>query len=164
MGDTYTTIREIEELVVARILDLNTSPKIVAGDFDQGATRGLWKEASIPLSVVDDSHPLGHLLFNVFAESGRNTGRQRDAADGFTKITADMVVLFTYHLRPTEQIADQRLAADAALLIVRSIMALPQVYQHFDLVNAWRPALTPDGEWLLIRLDFTCFFDMSLAL
>ena len=152
-----TTIEELELDAVARIAALDGSA------FNQGSTIiGSWTEATIPLSVEDEAAPLGHLLFNVWAESGRNTGLERDGADEFAKLATDLVVLFTYHIRPGSQIADQRKSSEAARRIVKALMAMPQSQIVYTLVNAFRPALTPDGEWMLVRVDFVALHDLPI--
>lgn len=150
------TIREIELGAVARISALDGSA------FDQGATKGVWTEATIPLAVEDESHPLGHLAYNVWVESARNLGLERDGAHTFARMASDVVVFFTFHIRPTQQIEDARLASDAALQVISTLMALPQNLSVFQLVNAFRPALAPDGEWMLVRLDFIALHDLPL--
>jgi len=154
---TRCTIRELEELTLARILALDGTP------YNQGTTiRGAWREAEIPLSVADEAHPLGHLLVNVFAESGRNRGMERDQAGRFLAVASDLVILFTYHLRRGTQLEDARQAADAAHDVARALLAWPSRRVVVDLVNLWRPTLTPDGEWLLVRQDYVARFDLSI--
>ncbi len=151
------TIKEVEEEASKRIAALDGSV------FNQGQTiKGTWREATIPLSVTDDAAPLAHLMFNTWVESARNTGMAEDVDGQVARIASDLVVLFTYHVRPGKQIFDQREASQAALQIVTALMALPQNNMVVTLINAFRPALTPDGEWMLIRVDFVALHDIRV--
>ena len=77
-------------------------------------------------------------------------------------MASDLAVLFTFHVRPGNQIPDARLASDASLQIVAALMALPQNFMVVTLVNAFRPAFTPDGEWMLCRADFVVLHDIRV--
>ena len=154
-----TTIRQLEEALVARIAALDGSP------YNQDARIGQWREAQIPLSVQSASQAAGHLTFNVFAEAARNSTLERDTSPGgFVKLITDVAVIFAYHIRPApdRQLADQRAASDAALDVARAVLALPQAAFQTLPVTLWRPSVTDNGEWMLIRLDFLAIHDVSL--
>ena len=151
------TIAELETTLAARIAALDGSA------YSQGSRIGTWREAKTPLSVTDSAQAIGHLTFNVFVESGRNSGGDRDRPfDGSIKLVSDLVVLVAYHIRPGAQVADMRLASDAALQAARAILANPQNEFQTQPVNIWRPAVTSDGEWMLVRLDFRAIHEVSL--
>ena len=133
------TIKDLELLFVERILELDGSI------FDQGRTKGRWKEAKKALVVEGEAHSRGHLAFNVFVRT-----------------IADVVVLFMYHLRPGSQLADAREASIAARDVVSTLLSLPETVANVDIVNSWRPSVVAGGEWLLVRLDLTAAFDLSL--
>lgn len=156
MIDQVATVKDLELLLVERIGELDGSV------YDQGKTKGRWKEATKALVVAGEAHARGHLAFNVFAESGRNTGRSRSRGDDSVRVDADVVVLFMYHLRPGSQIEDSREASEAAREVIAAILALPERVANFELVNGWRPSVVAGGEWLLVRLDFVAGFDLSL--
>jgi hypothetical protein len=82
-------MKDLELVFVERILELDGSV------FDQGRTKGRWKEAKKALVVEGEAHARGHLAFNVFAESGRNTGRARGRGEESVRTIADVVVLRT---------------------------------------------------------------------
>ena len=154
------TVRELEEELAERIAALDASP------FDQnkdGLRPAAWREASIPLSVVDDASPLEHLLFNVFVERSQNSEEHRDAPNGFAKVESTVLVLFVYNLRASDQLEDARLASDAAHAVVRALMAR-DLAQLVDvrLVSAWRPLLSPDGRKLLAEVQFLAVHDLPL--
>lgn len=159
MQDTVT-IAELEQLLVARISALDGSA------YDQGPRVGQWREASVPLSVVSEPQAIGHLTFNVFAEAARNSTQERDRGrGGFVKLITDVAILFAYHIRPAAdgtQIADQRAASDAALDLARAVLAMPQNVVQVQPVALWRPSMTTDGEWMLVRLDFLAIHDVEL--
>lgn len=157
MGQQSISIAELEVELVARIAALDGGP------FTQGKRIGKWREASIPLSVVAEAQSIGHLTFNVFAEEARNSTLERDVAPGgFVKLATDVAVLFAYHITPARQIPDQRLASDAARDVARAVLALPQNLFVSLPVTLWRPSVTRDGEWMLVRLDFLCVHDLAL--
>ena len=77
----------------------------------------------------------------------------------------DAVAVEVAHPGPvvgTAQIEDQRDASDAALQVVQALMALPQNMMVVTLVTAFRPALTPDGELMLCRVDFVVLHDIRV--
>lgn len=151
------TIADVEELAVERILSLDGSR------YNQGRRiKGVWKEAEEALIVEGEAHARGHLAFNVFAESGRNTGRQRDRHDESIQTRADLVVLFMFHIRAGAQVPDSREASRAARDVVAALLANPQTLVVFDVVNSWRPSVVSGGDWLLVRMDFSADFDLSL--
>lgn len=158
---TSISIAELERELVRRILALDGSA------YDQGARKGEWREASVPLSVVQEPQSIGHLTFNVFAEAARNATLERDVAPGgFVKLATDVAVLFAYHVRPASdgtQLEDQRAASDAARDVARAVLALPQNLFVSLPVALWRPSVTTDGEWMLVRLDFLCVHDLALS-
>ncbi len=157
MVQHISTIADVEVAAVARIEAMDGSR------YNQGSrTKGVWKEAENALIVDGEAHSRGHLAFNVFCESGRNTGRQRDRHDDTVRTRSDMVVLFMFHLRPTAQISDAREATRAARDVVAALLALPQNLVEFDVVNSWRPSVVAGQEWLLVRMDFSADFDLSL--
>ncbi len=153
------SIGQVEQIVVDRILALNDEPE-TSSEFDQDVTKGIWKESQQALIVAGEAHARGHLAFNVFAESGRNSGQSRDR--DMVDTISDVVVLFMYHINPGSQIADARKATEASQAIVAAVLALPQQLVVFDVVNSWRPATIAGGEWLLITMNFTAQFDLSI--
>lgn len=160
MAQALTTIADLERELVARIAALDGSA------FKQGARVGQWREAQIPLSVVQENQAIGHLSYNVFVEAGRNSTIDRDRAfDGWIKLISDVAVLFAYHVRPAPdvQLADQRAGSDAALQVARALLANPQSQFQLLPVTLWRPSMSGDGEWMLVRLDFTAIHEISLT-
>lgn len=154
LARTVSTIEELEEFIVERILALDGTP------YNQGKkTIGRWKEAEEALVVEGEAYARGHLAFNVFAESGRNTGASR--SQDFVRTRSDVVVLFMYKLR-AEQHKDARTASLAARDVAAALLALPQNVVQFDVVNSWRPNSIAGGGWLLVRMDFTADFALSL--
>lgn len=152
-----SNISELEEEAVGRILALPGEPYTLGKG--KGRIVGKWKEAEEALIVAGEAHARGHLAFNVFAESGRNTGRARDR--DIVRTQADLVVLFMFRIRSTNQIADARLASLASRDVVSALLAMPQAYVVYDVVNSWRPNTVGGGDWLLVRMDFTADFDLS---
>lgn len=157
---TSLSIAELERELVRRIAALDGSA------YAQGARVGQWREASVPLSVVQEPQAIGHLTFNVFGEAARNATLERDNAPGWIKLATDVAVLFAYHIRPASdgtQLEDQRSASDAAKDVARAVLAMPQNLFVSLPVSIWRPSITTDGEWMLVRLDFLVVHDLSLS-
>jgi hypothetical protein len=159
MGCPFT-VRELEEELAERIQALDATP------FDQnkdGQRPAAWREATVPLTVLEDASPREHLLFNVWVERSENTGERRDAPGEFAKVESDVVVLFLYNLRAADQLPDSRLASDAAHAIVRALMAR-DLAELVDvrLVHAWRPLVSDDGTKLLAEVRFTVAHDLPL--
>lgn len=154
------TVRELEEELSARLLALDAAP------FDQnkdGTRPAAWREASIPLSVIDDASPLEHLLYNVFVERCQNSEEARDAPGGFAKVESSVLVLFVYNLRAADQLSDSRLASDAALAVVVALMARDlAALVDVRLVDAWRPLVSSDGRKLLAEVRFLAVHDLPL--
>lgn len=165
MGLNTITIAELERELVSRIEALDGSAFQQGAD-GPGARLGTWRESRIPLSVLGEAQAIGHLAFNVFVENARNSALERDRSpDGAIKLVSDVAILFAYHVRPTRdlQIPDQRSASDAAIDLARAVLALPQNLFQTQPVSLWRPSITPDGEWMLVRLDFLAIHDLALT-
>lgn len=155
----------VERFFSSRIASVSGAP------YALGSIGTKWKPASIPLSTVEDATSLGHMLFNVWIESAPNTllnrGRAAIEPDGTVWIDARVLVQFTYRLRPLSQIEDQRRAGHAAAAVIRAIMGAQTADEvdaygcvNVQLSEGLRPALTPDGEWLLISQEYTAAFDL----
>lgn len=151
MGCPFT-IRELEEELAERLELLDASP------FDQnrdGTRPARWREATVPLSVLEDAGPLEHLLFNVWVERSQNSEERRDQAGQFVKLESSVVVAFLYNLRPSDQLKDARLASDAAHAIARALMSRDLArLVDVRLVDAWRPLLSESGTKLLGAVRF----------
>lgn len=158
------TLSDLERDLVARIEALDGS-EYTQGT-GAGARVGTWRESRIPLSVLSEAQSIGHLAFNVFVENGRNSTRDRDRApDGAIKLVSDVAVLFAYHIRPAQdfQIPDQRSASNAAIDLARAVMAMPADRFQMQLVSLFRPGVSPDGEWMIVRCDFTAIHEVDLS-
>ncbi len=157
------TIREVEEVLVRRILNLDASRY----SFTPGGTGAEWHEATVALSAIEETAALSHLAFNVWVEDGRNTGNERGAnRNGYLWIAADVRVAFVYELRPTEQVEDLRRASDASIDIVRALMAdwpADEPCINMDIPGSfYRPSLTLDGGWAVVNMAFSAEFDLRL--
>ncbi len=157
------TLREVEEAFVRRILQLDASPY----SYVPGGPGADWHEATVPLSVVDETAALSHLAFNVWTELGGNTGNERGAArNGYLWVRSDVRVAFVYLIRPTEQVEDLRRASDAAIDIVRVLMEgwpADEPCVNVDVPGSfYQPSLTTDGGWAVIAMEFSAEFDLRL--
>jgi hypothetical protein len=153
------TFEDVEVELVRRITALDATA------YTQGNRVATWHEALVPLSVLSEAQSIGHMAFNVFVESGRNSTDARDRApDGAIKLISDIAVLFAFHIRgaPTEQIPDQRRASNAAIDLARAVLAMPQADFQTHPVSLWRPQVSPDGEWMVVRLDFLAIHEIAL--
>lgn len=159
-----TTPHAVELELVRRITDLDAS----AYSYPRGPAAS-WHEAAEALTVTGDAANLSHLAFNVWTEVGRNGGIDRNAtSDGYLWADLDVVVAFSFRLRPTQQVADMRLTSDAAIDVLRALLAewpadQPCVQIDVPEGDAWyTPALTEDGEWAVVVMQFSAAFDIRL--
>lgn len=167
------TVRNIEEEAAGIIAGLDASK------FAQGLGSDAWHETSIPLSLLDDSHALAHLLFEVAITDAPNTDQARtterndpvtDAAfdvDQTAYIDALMFVSFTYNLRRGEQKSDVRMASDAAQTIARALLA-PWDYANNGtlqvlLENPYQPSLDPAAQYVMVDQTYRVLFDMDTS-
>lgn len=164
-----TTFRLVEESLVARILALNASP------YTHGRARAKWHESKVPLTVISDPSSLGHLSFNVWIQSAPNDDESRgavwreDDVDNDVRLSARVRVAFAYQLRAGKQTADARVAGDAAIDVIRAVMAAwtAATVAEYGVVNlrlldGLQTALTVDAHWLLINQDYTASFNVNL--
>ncbi len=161
-------VDELEELVATRVADVD------AGPFDQRTPNSQFAapaflEAETTLIAQAEARPLGHLRFEVLAGTATPTDdRQRPGEDCETLST--VVVSYLYRVRAGKdpstdkpyQRQDKRLAARAAAAIVRAVKALPQSRFCANLIDGWSPAISADGEWLLVAVTFSILFDMPV--
>ncbi len=164
------TISNIEEEAASIIAGLDASA------FAQGLGSDTWHETLIPFSLIDDSHGLAHLLFEVAITDALNTDQARTTernadpefdVDTTAYIDAMMSVAFTFNLRRDQQKGDVRLAADAAQDIARALMA-PWDYAangtlQVLLDNAYRPTLTNDAQYVRVDQLYSVLFDMDMS-
>lgn len=154
------TFREIEEEVVSRITAIGASQ--YSGDGEPA----LWHESEAPLQVAQESTALQHLAFNAWIQSAPNSDLERDSEiDGYMWVEAALIVLFVYELPPGAQTAEARIATDAAIDVLRVLMAPWDANKgcaNVRCVNALQPSLTADGGWLQVRQDYTIGFDLLL--
>ncbi|MEO0602308.1 MAG: hypothetical protein AAF211_12775 [Myxococcota bacterium] len=153
------TYREVEQAFVARIAALDASA------YQQHVTTENWHESLVPLSVALDRGE-GHLAFTVAIQSAGNTGLHRDAeVAGEIYVVARAAITFGYRLRAGSQVADARLATDAAHDVTRMLMAPWPASPCPDVafVEGLQPSLTPDGEWLLVNQIYEVRFDLALS-
>ncbi len=164
-----STFRKVEESLVKRIAALN------AEAYTTGQVPAEWHESKTPLTVISDSSALGHLSFNVWVQSAPNTDDasdmtfQADEVDNFAEIDARVVVAFAYKLRPGAQTEEARTATDAAVDVIRAVMAAWTAADEtefgtitFRLVDGLQPAITLDAGWQLITQDYIASFDLDL--
>ena len=98
----------------------------------------MWHESDTPLSVISDPSSLGHLSFGVWIQAAPNTYDARSATfqdagwigdpdgvdpDNLAEIDARVRVAFCFEIRNPNGTADARQATDAALDVVRGLMA-----------------------------------------
>ena len=112
---------QIEEAISARISALSGT------DYAQGSYTPSWTESDVALTPDNqaEGRGLGHLLYWVLAQ-GAQPMDDRQPAGGRVLTQSRVLVSFLYHLRPTYQRADQRLAAQAAHDVAVAVKALPQ--------------------------------------
>tara|TARA_R110002020_G_scaffold364704_3_gene576998 strand:- start:488 stop:946 length:459 start_codon:yes stop_codon:yes gene_type:complete len=146
-------ISQLETALAALIIELD------AAAYQQGRAPAAWSESKVALSPASVAHALGHLCFAVTVESAPVSASR--SAPPSCKLTSEVAVRFTYHLRPTMQIADARSAADAAGDIAAACVALSQYYST-RLVNAYEPELSSDGEWMLVTVTFLATHTIAL--
>lgn len=154
---TTTTYRAIEEALVARIAALDATP------YAQGGT-AQWRESQVPLSVIQDPSSLAHLAFNVWIQNAAS-GLSRQGELDEVYVTARLVAAFSFRLRPGNQVADARIATDAAVDLTQAVLAPsaagPSAVVSF--VDGLQPALSIDGEWLLVTQTYEVRFDLALS-
>lgn len=167
------TVKDIEEEAVAIITALDASA------FEQGMGSDKWHETTIPFSLLDDSHGLAHLLFEVAITDAPNTDDARSTernnpvgdvdfdVDQTAYIDALMSVAFTYNLRSGTQKADVRKASDAAQQLMRALMG-PWDYAangtlQVLLENPYRPTLDPAQQYVMVDQFYRVVFDMDTS-
>jgi len=89
--------------------------------------------------------------------------------DNGARLTCRVRVAFAFKLRATTQTKDARIATDAAVDVVRAVMAewdaeTAAVYGvvNVRLVDALQVSMTPDASWLLVSQDYLASFDLNL--
>lgn len=152
------TPRQVEEALAARIAALDASAH------DQAPMVATWTASEVPLAVLGGPSSLRHLMFSVWLDSAPNSGQLYSHIDraglSDVELRATVRVVYTYQLRPAQQQADMRSAWDAALDVARALMGVWTESEPvtIDLVNLGRPALTRDGEYLLMTQEYTAQF------
>jgi hypothetical protein len=159
-----TTPGDIERECVQKILDLDGS----AYRYPKGAP-ARWHESNVALTVTGDASEFAPLAFNVWTETGRNSGDESGyLSDGYLWAVLNLVVAFVFRLRPAHQVADARLTSDAAIDILRALMGEwpaggPCVQVDVPPRGAWyQPSMTQDGEWMVVVMQFTVGFELRL--
>jgi hypothetical protein len=156
-------VDEIEEQVAARVAGVDAAP------FAQGLAGALFIEAEAPLVPQGEARPLGHLRYQVLADNAIVTD-DRQAPGTDAKTLSTVIVSYLYRIRPGKdptsslpyQRLDQRLAARAAAAVVRAVKAFPQHEWSAQVLNAWAPTISADGEWLLVALTFSILYDLPV--
>lgn len=138
-------ISQLEAALSAIIAELDAEP------YQQGRTAACWTESTVAMSPANVAHSLGHLCYTVTVDSAPVS--MSNGAPPSVKLQSDVVVRFCYKLRPTMQIADSRLASDAANDVCSGLSALSQYYS-MRITNAFEPELSSDGEWMLVTVSF----------
>lgn len=144
MAGEYT-IAQLEAALSSLVSEIEAAP------YQQGRAPASFTESTVAMSPATVAHALGHLCYTVTVESAPVSASR--SAPPSCKLSSDVAVRFTYHLRPTAQIADSRLASDAALAIAKALTALSQYYS-VQIVNVFEPELSTDGEWMLVTVSF----------
>ena len=165
-----TTLRLVEESLVARLAALDASAYTLGR-----RARAKWHESRTPLTVISDPSSLGHLAFNVWIQNAPNDDESRGmvwdagSVDNDARLTCRVRVAFAFKLRATTQTKDARIATDAAVDVVRAVMAewdaeTAAVYGvvNVRLVDALQVSMTPDASWLLVSQDYLASFDLNL--
>jgi len=152
-------VDQIEEAVAARVAAVDASP------FDQrtpGSALGAPAFTESEIALTSDAEgAVSHLRFLIMAQDARVIDdRQLPGTD--SKTLSTLAVVFLYHLRPTAQVADQRLAARAASAIVRAVKAMPQADWRATVRDAWQPTISPNGEWLLVSIAFEILYEQPV--
>ena len=159
-------VDQIEEAIAARIVDVDADP------YDQRVGPGMaapaFTEAASALVPAGESRGLAHLRFWVLA-AGAPVRADRQAPGTDAKVVSRVDVQFLYRIRPTQgsagipyQRVDQRLAARAAAAIVRAVKARPQDQWAATVIDAWRPSISDDAEWLLVTVQFSVLYEMPV--
>lgn len=169
MSHASTTFKAVEEAMVARIVALDASA------FTHGGVPACWHESKSPLSVMVDASTIAHLSFNVWIQSAPNTNDNRgmtwqdNDVDNDVEIDALMKVAFAFELRSFDQVSDTRDASDAAIDVIRALMAEwtadDQVASGavlLRLLNGYQTGMTLDGQWMLVTQDYIASFDLDL--
>jgi hypothetical protein len=159
-----TTPADVERLFVQRILDLDAS----AYRYPR-APPPRWNESNVALTVTENASEFAHLAFNVWTERGLNSGDESgDLTDGYLWVDARLVVAFIFRLRPKSQVEDARLTSDAAIDVLRALLAewpadQPCIQVQVPPGGTWyQPALTRDGEWAVVTMQFLASFELRL--
>ena len=147
-------------------LESTLAAKIAAIDavaFKQGSISASFSESTQAITADTGDYALSHLGYAVYCVSAPSApfDRQRRSGERYAKLRSRFVVEFLYHLRPSEQVSDSRLAWRASADIRRTVMESGPRY-WVELVDAGRPSATEDGEWLLMVSEYDVFHDGEL--
>jgi hypothetical protein len=145
-------------------LEAATAAKVAALDaaaFDQGSIEATWTESDQAISADGVSYATSHLSFAVIVSASPAVSNDSQASYRYARVRSRLLVEFLYHLRPGQQIADQRLAARAAADLRRAVMA-PDPDANIVLFDAGRYSRTSDGEWLLVQVEFDAYHDLGI--
>lgn len=149
------SVAQVEEEVARRITALD------ATDYNQGGVSAAWTQGERFGLREDGTSGLAHLLFHVFVESSPNDYSDEGQSYRCARLRSRLTVAFTYRLQVSAQIADSRLARDAAADVVRAINAdWPEA--DAILVDAGQTVITEDGAHLGVLITFDILHEIEV--
>ena len=147
-------VYQLEAVAAERVGSVDAAP------FKQGSIVASFTESAQAISADGVSYATSHLSFSAFVTSSPAMATDNQGSWETAKVRSRLLVEFLYHLRPGQQIGDQRLALRAAAAVRRAVMA-PTPEFNVALFDAGRTSKTSDGEWLLTQVEFDAFHDVG---
>jgi hypothetical protein len=156
------SLRQVEEAVVERILGLNPESGNIE-PYEQAGMQARWSEERSAGLTLQSPAEVAHLTFQVAIEGSVSEGSTRGTSGDVEMVRSRLGVMFAYYLRPASQVADRRVALDAANDLVRAINALDKHDFMTELVEAARVAITDtDRPMLVVRLMFDVLHEIEV--
>jgi hypothetical protein len=149
---------EITERIATAITALDAS------DYEQDASvTPAWTESRVPLDPMFDPESTSHLGFSVLVRGAPVTAQRRGTTNEVIRCGSRVDVMFSYRLRPTEQVGDQRLAMRAALDLCRTVNAEALWQSDEEVIVTVRERFLPrmqlDEQYLLVQTGFEITHD-----
>ena len=108
-------VYQLEAVAAERVGSVDAAP------FKQGSIVASFTESDQAISADGVSYATSHLSFSAFVTSSPAMATDNQGSWETAKVRSRLLVEFLYHLRPGQQIGDQRLALRAAAAVRRAL-------------------------------------------
>lgn len=159
MADGTLTVAQVETEAALRITALDASA------YNQGTDTktitATWAEFRSFSQRGVGPASVAHLGFSANVESSPNSGTERDGAREHARLRSRLVVAFSYRLRGDAEIADSRLARDAAHDVIVAINK-PTSEWNCEIIDAGRPLFAADSSFLVVSVLFDILHEIEV--